>query len=296
MIKEYNPLISVIIPCYNQACFLPEGLGSILAQNYSNWECIIINDGSTDNTDEVANAWLQKDKRLKYINKENGGRSSARIAGLTEAKGEFIQFLDADDIIAREKFDKQLQIFQQKPVTDVVYSDFLFFSENKPEGFKENRIVKIPGDPLNAFLFKWGKKFIIPIHCALFRSSIIKEKDLHLELEAREDWLLWISLAMSNVKFHYIDEELAFYRKHGASTIHNEKVMIENTVKSLFLVYEVLPINKKERFRNEYAEYISLKFDIKNKQITTIENSLPFKFVKNMVEIKRKFKNFLVLK
>ena len=87
-------LISVIIPCYNQAHFLDETLNSILTQSYDNWECIIINDGSLDATEKIGLDWSNKDSRFKYVKKENGGLSSARNKGLELAKGDFIQFLD----------------------------------------------------------------------------------------------------------------------------------------------------------------------------------------------------------
>ena len=94
-----NPLISVIVPCYNQAQYLDECLQPVLDQTYTDWECIIVNDGSPDHTEEVAKKWLKKDPRFKYIHKENGGLSSARNAGITQAKGEWVLPLDADDKI-----------------------------------------------------------------------------------------------------------------------------------------------------------------------------------------------------
>ncbi len=92
-----NPLISVIVPCYNQAQYLEECLQSVLDQTYQNWECIIVNDGSPDHTEEIAKRWLEKDNRFRYIYKDNGGLSSARNAGIREAKGEYLFFLDSDD-------------------------------------------------------------------------------------------------------------------------------------------------------------------------------------------------------
>ena len=89
-----NPLISVIVPCYNQAQYLDECLQSVLNQTYQNWECIIVNDGSPDNTHEIAESYCRKDARFKYFYKENGGLSSARNAGISISNGEFIQFLD----------------------------------------------------------------------------------------------------------------------------------------------------------------------------------------------------------
>ena len=83
-------LISIIVPCYNQAQYLDECLQSVLDQTYHNWECIIVNDGSPDNTEEFANKWTAKDSRFKYLLKTNGGLSSARNAGIETANGEWI--------------------------------------------------------------------------------------------------------------------------------------------------------------------------------------------------------------
>ena len=105
-------LVSVIIPCYNQAQYLPDALGSVLAQTYPHWECIVVNDGSPDNTEEVAQQWCEKDNRFRYLHKQNGGLSSARNAGLDAAKGDYIQFLDADDAIHSEKLEIQTGTLQ----------------------------------------------------------------------------------------------------------------------------------------------------------------------------------------
>ena len=125
-----NPLISVIVPCYNQAQYLDECLQSVLDQTYQNWECIIVNDGSPDHTEEVANKWLEKDPRFRYIDKENGGLSSARNAGLKEAKGEWIQFLDCDDKINTISFELLTKIIAEKKVEIIGFS-YLVNENNK---------------------------------------------------------------------------------------------------------------------------------------------------------------------
>lgn len=103
-------MISIIIPCYNQAQFLPEALESVLSQTYQRWECIIVNDGSTDNTDEVAKEWLKRDERFIYIKKVNGGLSSARNEGLKAATGQYIVFLDSDDWLDADFLEKLLRV------------------------------------------------------------------------------------------------------------------------------------------------------------------------------------------
>lgn len=116
-----NRKVSVVIPCYNQAGYLPETLDSLIAQNYANWEGIIVNDGSLDNTEEVALLYLEKDKRLKYVFKENGGLSSARNYGIKQALGEYILPLDSDDIIKSEYIEKAIEAYERNPRLKLVY-------------------------------------------------------------------------------------------------------------------------------------------------------------------------------
>jgi glycosyltransferase involved in cell wall biosynthesis len=87
-VKRVHNMVSVIVPCYNQARYLSEALQSVILQSYSNWECIIVNDGSTDNTENVALKFQEDDERFRYIKKENGGLSSARNHGLSVINGE----------------------------------------------------------------------------------------------------------------------------------------------------------------------------------------------------------------
>lgn len=107
------PLISIIVPCYNQAEYLDECLQSVLDQTYYNWECIIVNDGSSDNTEIVAQQWLNKDGRFKYSAKENAGLSLARNTGIANTNGEFILPLDADDKIGKDYCTKAIEVFSK---------------------------------------------------------------------------------------------------------------------------------------------------------------------------------------
>lgn len=103
--------ISIIVPCYNQGRYLDEAMTSLLAQTFKNWECIIINDGSTDNTEEVAQQWSSKDNRIKYMSQENAGVSAARNAAIRASAGEFILPLDADDKISNDYYRACIESF-----------------------------------------------------------------------------------------------------------------------------------------------------------------------------------------
>lgn len=122
-----SSLVSVIVPCYNQSQFLAEALDSVLVQCYENWECIIINDGSPDNTEEVALRYCQKDNRFVYLKKENGGICSARNEGIRRSSGNYIFPLDADDKIGEEYFLKAVEILDKDSHAKVVYAEAELF-------------------------------------------------------------------------------------------------------------------------------------------------------------------------
>ena len=120
-------LFSVIIPCYNQAHFLNDALSSLVAQNYTNWEAIIVNDGSIDNTFEVSDAWCKKDSRIKYISTSNNGLSAARNTGIDFSDGEYISLLDADDKYAVTHLESMSKILNEG--FDIVFSGYSYFSD-----------------------------------------------------------------------------------------------------------------------------------------------------------------------
>ncbi len=119
-------LVSVIIPCYNRADIVSETIDSVLAQSHSNFEIILIDDGSTDNTREVISSY--DDRRIRYFYKFNGGLSAARNSGLSAARGEFIAFLDSDDVWASWKLAAQFEIFRRHPEVGLVWSDMSTFA------------------------------------------------------------------------------------------------------------------------------------------------------------------------
>ena len=99
-------IVSIIIPCYNHAQYLDVTLSSVINQTFSNWECIIVNNGSEDDTKIIAAKWCEKDSRFKYVEQENKGVSAARNKGIRISKGEFILPLDADDYIVETFLEK----------------------------------------------------------------------------------------------------------------------------------------------------------------------------------------------
>ncbi|MBB1192499.1 glycosyltransferase family 2 protein [Flavobacterium sp. SOK18b] len=234
-----NSLISIIVPCYNQAQYLDKALQSVLDQTYSNWECIIVNDGSSDDTDILGKKWVGKDSRFKYIYQENGGLSSARNTGLDVSRGGFIQFLDADDFLNDQKLEKSIFAFQTHDAT-LVLTDFKMFDLDVSKTSPPFCVLKSDYFNYNNMLLNWDHLFSIPIHCGLFQSVFFQDFRFPLDLAAKEDWIMWLSLFKSNPKTIFIQEALVLYRLHEMSMTQNQDLMNENLVNALAYLKEVL--------------------------------------------------------
>lgn len=136
-------MVSVIIPSYNYGHLIKDTIDSILQQTYSDVEVIVIDDGSKDNTEEVVQRCVAQDKRVSYNKFPNGGLGTSRNRGLALAKGKYVQFLDADDLLEKDKFKVQLAYFEKNPGTDVVYGSVRYFTTR-------------PYDPADRQLTYWG--------------------------------------------------------------------------------------------------------------------------------------------
>lgn len=128
-----KPLVSVIIPVFNRENLIGETLDSVISQTYANWECIVVDDGSHDNTEEVVNSYANMDNRITYFsrpNTRNKGASPSRNYGLEQATGDFIQFLDSDDLLHPNKLEEQLKHLESAPLLSVATCKWGSFRES----------------------------------------------------------------------------------------------------------------------------------------------------------------------
>lgn len=268
-------LISIIVPCYNQAHFLDQTLESVLKQTYLNWECLVINDGSKDQTEQVAKKWVAKDIRFKYIYKDNGGLSSARNSGLDNAKGEYVVFLDSDDCIASHKLEESLNISIQKNL-DIVISDFRMFYKETSELKSPFCNLKAQEFTLKTIVLNWDTEFTIPIHCGFFSSNLFKNVRFNESLKAKEDWFMWIEVFKQKPEVAYLDKVFAFYRKNPKSMTSNLSYMRTNTDKAYLEIYPTLntklqPLFLEKVFKDNSStiNYYQKKY-LKYKKLTKI--------------------------
>lgn len=279
-------LVSVIVPCYNQAQYLDECLQSVLDQTYFNWECIIVNDGSPDNTSEIVQRWSNRDSRFKYLEKINGGLSSARNAGLKIAKGDYIQFLDADDILDVKKLEFSL-IECEKVESNklkIVISNFRMFSDDKNSTSNPFCELKQEYFTFNELLFSWDHEFSIPIHCGFFQKNLLSGFRFPEGLKAKEDWIMWLSIFKSEPHVSFVDTTLAYYRLHENSMTKNLKLMEDNSLRVINYLKEVIP----EKYFIEYLCFVLEKKYVEvinlSLKISKIENSRGFKILNKIKE------------
>lgn len=204
------PMISIITPSYNKGAFLEEALNSVLSQSFKDWECIIIDDGSTDNTREIGEQWALSDKRFKYYYKKNGGVSSARNYAITKASGTYILPLDADDNIHEDYLSKIVYAFQENPNLKLVSSRIQKF------GYAHDEYV-LPEYSYKRLLY--SNCFS---HCSAFK-KIDWERigGYDEEIPSLEDWEFWIRLLDEKSEVLKIQELLFNYRKHKTNSLSN---------------------------------------------------------------------------
>jgi glycosyltransferase involved in cell wall biosynthesis len=230
-------LVTIIIPTYNYGRFLGQTLESVLAQTYQNWECIVVDDGSTDNTREVVEPYVRRDPRIRYIYQSNQRAGTARNNGIRNGRGAYLQFLDADDLIEAQKIERQVEYLERHPEVDIIYGSVRSFHTDQPitnlsETFGEESLwmPRLSGS---------GKEILMElirlpllIHAPLVRKgsggSIIWFDE---KLKACEDWLFWVNCALRGRRFHYekIKGTLSFYRTHETSACADRPLVDSET-------------------------------------------------------------------
>lgn len=201
-----NTIVSIIIPCYNQGEYISETLDSVLKQTYNDWEAIIINDGSTDNSEAIAKQYTEKDSRITLINIPNGGVSKARNLGMKIAKGTYILPLDSDDRIAPTYIEKAVDIFTKQKDVKLVYCQWSFF-----------------GSDCDTIPLKYlGYRHLL-LYNSIFCSALFRKYDALAiggydeTMTGYEDWEFFIRLLDENSKVIQIAEPLFHYRIKVAS-------------------------------------------------------------------------------
>lgn len=212
------PKVSVIIPAYNSMSYLPETLDSVLGQTFTDFDVLIVNDGSSDNIVEWASGI--KDPRVRLISQENKGLPGARNTGIAESRGEYIAFLDADDLWESTKLEKQVKCLDTHAEIGLVHTWMLLVDEH---GNSTGRVLTsdAEGDAWEQVIQKnlIACPSVIVRRCCFEAVGVFDER-----CKAIEDWDMWIRIAVQ-YPFAVIKEPLSYYRQLSTSMSKNCQVM-----------------------------------------------------------------------
>ncbi|MBR1578480.1 MAG: glycosyltransferase [Bacteroidales bacterium] len=220
-------MLSIIIPVYNASAFLPRCLESIIAQSFTDWEAILINDGSTDDSEIICNEYARKDPRFHVLTKKNSGVSSSRNSGLKQIRGEWTTFVDADDFLPRDALALLLGKITEKN-SDLVIAGYEVFDEHLSMNYlvSERTEAILDRDGAIALMYKpqyyrylgyaWGK---------LFKSSIIRSHNLQFspDISFNEDRLFVTSYLAYCTQVLFTTEPVYCYYEHSASAMASLK-------------------------------------------------------------------------
>jgi len=214
-----RPLVTVIIPCFNQGHYLQQSVPSALAACSHPMEIIVVDDGSSDAAiaRQLAEVEQLAPGVVRIHRQVNQGLSGARNSGIALARGAYVQFLDADDLLVPGKIDAQVAQLEINPELHVSVCNYLLCDETRGIFTKTEEAIARFEISEQDFLYRWERGFVIPIHCGLFRSTVLSERGFDTHARAKEDWLFWTSLAMAGIRFGYIQGHWAIYRQHEAS-------------------------------------------------------------------------------
>jgi len=218
------PLVSVIIPTYNGSRFIRETIQSVLDQTYNNLEIMVVDDGSTDDTSLIVKSVT--DQRITYIQQKNAGVSPARNHGIAVSKGDYIAFLDHDDVWLPCKLEKQLSLFEQNPKVALIYSDAFIINENNFIIGKYSHKIKFFRGRIFKELFS---SCFITILTVVIKKSVFLEVGPFLPYKICEDYDLLLKCA-AKYPIDYIDEPLAKYRVHGSNYSKNYETEINECI------------------------------------------------------------------
>jgi len=277
------PKVSIIVPCYNQAHYLDESLQSILDQTYPNWECIIVNDGSPDATEEIAQKWVAKDARFIYIYKDNGGVSTARNLGISQAKSDYILTLDADDKYEASFLAKAVAVMVNNDEVGIVSSWGRYFTKDK-----QLHVFKSTATSVTDFLFHNG----VNNGSSLFRKACWEQVNGYDENHENgyEDWEFYLRVTALGWKVHIMDEVLFFYRQNNSSRSAGMNRKHNETQKYIYLKNKAIYCAHYEILIDQFLK----ASDLEKAEINKFRNTIDYRLGATLLKPFRRVKWFFL--
>ena len=276
------PQVSIIVPCYNQAHYLDESLQSLLDQTYTDWECIIVNDGSLDATEEIAKQWVARDSRFVYWYQENGGVSSARNLGIKSANSPYILTLDADDKYDPSFLEKAMVVLIHNPEIGIVSSWGRYFTDEK-----ELQLYQLSGKTVVDFLFTNAA-----VGTSLFRKACWEQVHGYDENPENgyEDWEFYLRICALGWNVHIIEEVLFFYRQSPVSRSAGFHPIHNATKKYIFLKNKAIYCTHYETLIDQFLK----ASDLEKAEINKFRNTIDYRLGAAILNPLRKVKWFFL--
>lgn len=289
-------MVSVIMPCYNAGKYIREAIESVVNQTYQDWELIIINDGSTDNSQQVVEDYIKSSicnlqSRIRLINQPNSGACRARNNGIEHANGAYIKFLDADDVLLPNALQEQVEQIANLGPRQIPFGDYINVDEkgNKISEYHFNNQQLLSYNPVYFFFCEWR----VLITCPLHRTDILREiGGFNEQLKRGQETDLHLRLALADVEWIYFPTILFKYRDYVAdqriscyAPINSQKrvLCLEQRMiicEQLFLEkYKTMPAMYRVYFRNGWFNKARREFvaeDISSGK-TSINRSLLYR-------------------
>jgi glycosyltransferase involved in cell wall biosynthesis len=224
--RQNHLIFSVVIPNYNGSKYLEETLDSIFAQSHQAHEVLVVDDGSTDNSLAILEEYKKLHANLKVIKQQNGGPSKARNLGVLHAQGNFIAFLDSDDLWHKD-FLTKMALLIDNTQCHLAYANYLWFDQNK-----QYVNQKAKDNPMELFDL-WSDSMLSPSGLVFEKASLLNIGGWDEELWACEDMDLWFRAKMANLQIASIQENLIYIRQHEANSKDNFFKMYDGHCKSL---------------------------------------------------------------
>ncbi|MCR8666363.1 glycosyltransferase family 2 protein [Aestuariibaculum sp. M13] len=268
-----RPLVSIIIPTYNRAHLIGETLDSVLAQTYANWECIVVDDGSTDGTTEVMQMYLEKDARFRYYNRPDEhlpGGNGARSYGFKVSRGDYIQWLDSDDLLEEQKIYKQLELLLRSECKVCVSNAVIFVDtpyKGKLKLWSKELNAENVQDALITQKMRWANGTL------LIKKEVINPKFWDENLFGGQEWLFHIllSLSLTDKDFCFINDSLLLIRgSHDSITSSINSKRYENYLLARLKLLKFLKIHY-PLLSNKYF-FVTSRISVKYMRVLINEN------------------------
>ena len=254
-----QPLVSIIMPNYNYGRFLEYAINSVLSQTLQNWELIIVDDGSTDNSRRIVEEYIKLDKRIKlYYNEQNMGIAYTCNVGIERAKGKYMLILASDDMLKPKTLENIVKILEKNKNIDVVVLEAeIIDDKGKSLNILFSELHRKPKVKRGNFFRELLKGNFIAT--GMFRSSLVNKHGIKYDtsLKHLNDWLFWVDLSYVG-NFYYYSEPMYLYRVHGRSASCD----IHGYIKDEFVLWNLIlnkyNLSKKDKSILYYNRVISL--------------------------------------